>query len=90
MRTKRGLAYGAYMTLGERRGAGAAAGWVFSGTDKTVATLKLVLKLYVSLMEWGVTTEQVGSGGWDGEISVDGGYIYLAKGGNLLRGSVNV
>jgi zinc protease len=59
VRTKRGLAYGAYMTLGERRGAGAAAGWVFSGTDKTVATLKLVLKLYVALMEWGVTTDQV-------------------------------
>jgi predicted Zn-dependent peptidase len=59
VRTKRGLAYGAYMTLTERRGVGAAAGWVFSGTDKTVATLKLVLKLYVALMEWGVTTEQV-------------------------------
>ena len=38
---------------------GAAAGWVFSGTDKTVATLRLVLKLYVALMEWGVTTDQV-------------------------------
>jgi zinc protease len=59
VRTKRGLAYGAYMTLGERRGVAAAAGWVFSGTDKTVATLKLVLKLYVALMEWGVTTDQV-------------------------------
>jgi zinc protease len=59
VRTKRGLAYGAYMTLGERRGVGATAGWVFSGTDKTVATLKLVLKLYVALMDWGVTTEQV-------------------------------
>jgi zinc protease len=59
VRTKRGLAYGAYMTLGERRGVGAAAGWVFSGTDKTVATLKLVLKLYVALMDWGVTTDQV-------------------------------
>ena len=60
VRTKRGLAYGAYMTLGERRGVGAAAGWVFSGTDKTVATLKLVLKLYVALMEWGVTTDAGG------------------------------
>jgi zinc protease len=59
VRTKRGLAYGAYMSLGERRGVAAAAGWVFSGTDKTVATLKLVLKLYVALMEWGVTTDQV-------------------------------
>jgi zinc protease len=59
VRTKRGLAYGAYMTLAERRGVGAAAGWVFSGTEKTVPTLKLVLKLYVALMEWGVTTDQV-------------------------------
>jgi zinc protease len=59
VRTKRGLAYGAYMTLGERRGVGAVSGWVFSGTDKTVATLKLVLKLYVALMQGGVTTDQV-------------------------------
>jgi zinc protease len=59
VRTKRGLAYGAYLSLGQRRGVGAAAGWVFSGTDKTVATLKLVLKLYVALMETGVSGEQV-------------------------------
>jgi predicted Zn-dependent peptidase len=59
VRTKRGLAYGAYLTLGERRGVGAASGWVFSGTDKTVATLKLVLKLYVTFMQGGVTTDQV-------------------------------
>jgi zinc protease len=59
VRTKRGLAYGAYMTLSERRGVGAAAGWVFSGTDKTVATLKLVLKLYVNLMEKGVSADEV-------------------------------
>jgi zinc protease len=59
VRTKRGLAYGAYMTLSERRGAGAVAGWVFTGTDKTVATLKLVLKLYVGLMDGGVPRERV-------------------------------
>jgi zinc protease len=59
VRTKRGLAYGAYMTLGERRGVGAAAGWVFSATDKTIATLKLVLKLYVALMDGGLSPEQV-------------------------------
>jgi zinc protease len=59
VRTKRGLAYGAYMTLGERRGVGAAAGWVFSGADKTVATLKLVLRLYVSLMEDGLSPTEV-------------------------------
>jgi zinc protease len=59
VRTKRGLAYGAYMQLGERRGVGAAAGWVFSGTDKTVATLKLVLKLYVTFMEDGLTSAEV-------------------------------
>jgi len=59
VRTKRGLAYGAYMTLGERRGVGAAVGWVFSATDKTVATLKLVLKLYVALMDAGLTDERI-------------------------------
>jgi len=59
LRTKRGLAYGAYMTLGERRGVGAAAAWVLSGADKTVATLRLVLKLYVALMEKGLTDEEV-------------------------------
>jgi zinc protease len=59
VRTKRGLAYGAYLSLGQRRGVGAASGWVFSGTDKTIATMKLVLKLYVALMETGVTAEQV-------------------------------
>jgi zinc protease len=59
VRTKRGLAYGAYMTLAQRRGPGAAAGWVFSGADKTVATLKLVLKLYVALMDKGLTADEV-------------------------------
>jgi zinc protease len=59
VRTRRGLAYGAYMTLSERHGAGSVAGWVFSATDKTVATLKLVLKLYVALMEKGLTAERI-------------------------------
>jgi zinc protease len=59
VRTKRGLAYGAYMTLSQRRGTGAAAGWVFSGTDKTIATLKLVLKLYVGLMDAGLSAADV-------------------------------
>jgi zinc protease len=59
VRTKRGLAYGAYMMLGRRRGTAVAAGWVFSGTDKTVATLKLVLKLYVGLMEAGLPAAQI-------------------------------
>lgn len=59
VRRKRGLAYGAYLTLDERRATGAAAGWVFSGTDKTVATLKLVLKLYVTFMEGGLPPDTV-------------------------------
>jgi zinc protease len=59
VRTKRGLAYGAYMTLGERRGVAAASGWVFSATDKTVATMKLVLKLYVALMDKGLTAVEI-------------------------------
>jgi zinc protease len=59
VRRKRGLAYGAYLLLEERRGVGAAAGWVFTGTDKTVATLKLALKLYVSFMDKGLTPAEV-------------------------------
>jgi zinc protease len=59
VRTKRGLAYGAYMSLSERRGAGAAAGWVFSANDKATETLKLVLKLYVSFMDKGLDPARV-------------------------------
>ncbi len=59
VRRKRGLAYGAYLTLSERRGVGAATGWVFSGSDKTVTTLKLVLRLYVAFMEKGVGADEV-------------------------------
>jgi zinc protease len=59
VRTRRGLAYGAYMTLSERRGAGAIAGWVFSSNDKVVPTLKLVLKLYLRFMEKGLDAERV-------------------------------
>jgi len=59
VRTKRGLAYGAYLSLSERRGAGAISGWVFSGNEKVVATLKLVLKLYLSFMEKGLDPARV-------------------------------
>jgi zinc protease len=59
VRRKRGLAYGAYLLLEERRGAAATLGWVFSGTDKTVAMLKLVLKLYVTFMEKGLSPADV-------------------------------
>ena len=59
VRRKRGLAYGAYLILEERRGAGAAVGWVFSGTDKTVAMLKLVLSLYVTFMDKGLSPADV-------------------------------
>ena len=59
VRRKRGLAYGAYLTLAERRGVGAATGWVFSASDKTVTTLKLVLRLYVAFMEKGVSADEV-------------------------------
>jgi zinc protease len=59
IRRKRGLAYGAYLTLAERRGVGATTGWVFSGSDKTVQTLKLVLRLYVAFMDKGLTDDEV-------------------------------
>jgi zinc protease len=54
VRTKRGLAYGAYMTLSERLGRGSLSGWVFSSADKAVATLKVVLRLYVAFMDKGI------------------------------------
>jgi zinc protease len=60
LRRKRGLAYGAYLSLHERRGVGDATGWVFSSADKTVATLKLVLKLYVAFMDKGLDDATVG------------------------------
>jgi zinc protease len=59
IRRKRGLAYGAYLTLAPRRGVGPVTGWVFSGSDKTVTTLKLALKLYVAFMEKGVSADDV-------------------------------
>ncbi len=54
VRSKRGLAYGAYMTLSQRRGRGSLTGWVFTANDKAVPTLKLVLKLFVGLMDKGI------------------------------------
>jgi zinc protease len=54
IRTKRGLAYGAYMSLVPRRGPGAVRGWVYTGVDRTVTTLKLILRLYRKLMKEGV------------------------------------
>jgi zinc protease len=59
VRTKRGLAYGAYMNLSTRRGPGAARGWVFTGAERTVTTLKLVLRLYKQLAKEGVPPERV-------------------------------
>jgi zinc protease len=59
IRRKRGLAYGAYLTLAQRRGVGAVTGWVFSSSGKTVTTLKLVLRLYVAFLEQGVGEEDV-------------------------------
>jgi zinc protease len=59
VRTKRGLAYGAYMSLVPRRGPGATRGWVFTGADRTVKTLKLMLRLYRRLMKDGLSPESV-------------------------------
>src|SRR5436190_185326 len=59
MRTKRGLAYGAYMGLLPRRGPSAVRGWVFTGVDRTVTTLKLILRLYRKLMKEGVPAQRL-------------------------------
>jgi zinc protease len=54
IRTKRGLAYGAYMSVLPRRGPSLVRGWVFTGVERTVTTLKLILRLYRQLMKDGV------------------------------------
>jgi len=54
LRTKRSLAYGAYLTMSQRLGRGALTGWVEAATAKAVPTLKLALKLYVELMQKGL------------------------------------
>ena len=59
VRTKRGLAYGAYMNLTERIGRGAVVGWAFSAAEKLPATLKLVLRLYTALAEKGIPDERL-------------------------------
>jgi len=59
IRTKRSLAYGAYMTLSERLERGALSGWVQAATAKAVPTLKLALKLYVGLMEKGIDADRL-------------------------------
>src|SRR6185503_8041960 len=54
IRTRRGLAYGAYMGLSERLGRGSLSGWVSTANDKAVVTLKTVLKLFLALGEKGI------------------------------------
>ncbi len=59
VRTRRGLAYGAYMNLSQRLGAGASTAWVFSARSKAITTLKLALRLYVALMDKGIADGQL-------------------------------
>jgi predicted Zn-dependent peptidase len=59
VRRKRGLAYGAYLTLGQRRGVAAATGGVFAGSDQTVTKQKLVLRHYVAFMDKGLSADDV-------------------------------
>ncbi|MBC8134043.1 MAG: insulinase family protein [Deltaproteobacteria bacterium] len=54
VRTKRGLAYGTYMNLSGRLNHAPVTGWFFTSNAKAVSTLKLVLRLYVALMEKGI------------------------------------
>jgi zinc protease len=59
VRTRRGLAYGAYMSPEPRRGPGPVRGWVSSGADRAVTTLKLALRLYRQLGREGISAERV-------------------------------
>jgi zinc protease len=54
VRTRRGLAYGAYMGLSERLGRGSISGWVSTSNDKAVTTLKTVLRLFLALGDKGI------------------------------------
>jgi zinc protease len=59
VRSKRGLAYGAYMNLASRRGPSALRGWVFTARGRTVTTLKLVLRLFRKLRKEGLSPERL-------------------------------
>ncbi|MEO5769094.1 MAG: pitrilysin family protein, partial [Polyangia bacterium] len=59
LRTKRGLAYGTYMGLAGRLNRGPVRGWFFTSNANTVSTLKLVLRLYVTLMENGIDEQRL-------------------------------
>jgi zinc protease len=59
VRSRRGLAYGAYMGLHPRRGPSSVRAWVFTAAERTVTTLKLVLRLYRRLMKNGIPPDRV-------------------------------
>jgi zinc protease len=59
VRTRRGLAYGAYMGFQGRRGPGAVRGWVYTAKNRTVTTLKLVLRLYRKLRKDGIDPDKL-------------------------------
>ena len=59
VRSKRGLAYGAYMNVVTRRGPSALRGWVFTARGRTVTTLKLVLRLFRKLRKDGISAERL-------------------------------
>jgi zinc protease len=59
VRSKRGLAYGAYMNLATHRGPSALRGWVFTARARTVTTLKLVLRLFRKLHKEGLSPERL-------------------------------
>ena len=59
VRTRRGLAYGAYMSFQGRRGPGAIRGWVYTAKNRTVTTLKLVLRLYRKLRKEGIPADKL-------------------------------
>ena len=59
VRTKRGLAYGAYMSFQGRQGPGALRGWVHTAKNRTVTTLKLVLRLFKQLRKEGIPEDRL-------------------------------
>jgi zinc protease len=59
VRSKRGLAYGAYMQLIPRRGSGPVRAHLSTAVERAVSALKLVLKLYGRLPKQGLAEDRV-------------------------------
>lgn len=90
VRSQRGLAYGAYMDLGARRGPAPITGWASTGADRAVQTLKLLLRLYGQLHKKGLDETQVAffreflAGSWASEVDPPGQRLRMRVAAEVL------